>query len=165
VKETTVTVGSEEFRVAVERKGDVFHVARGEQVDEIEIVRIDASTAVLRVNGRLRPVPYLLENDTVEFIYGGESFRAEIAGEGGRRKRGQKEHSMAAPMPGAVVRIFVETGAHVEKGAPLIVLEAMKMEHQIIAPHTGTVRAIHCREGELVQPGLDLIELEAEAEG
>jgi 3-methylcrotonyl-CoA carboxylase alpha subunit len=71
---------------------------------------------------------------------------------------------MSAPMPGLVLKILVASGAVVEKGAPLIILEAMKMEHQIHAPYAGTVRAVNCHEGELVQPGVDLVEIEKSGE-
>ncbi len=68
---------------------------------------------------------------------------------------------MSAPMPGLVLKILVREGDVVSKGAPLLVLEAMKMEHQIVAPYDATVSAVNCTEGELVQPGLDLVELTA----
>ena len=67
---------------------------------------------------------------------------------------------MSAPMPGVVLKIFVEAGDVVAKGDPLLILEAMKMEHQIASPHDGVVDAIHCSEGEMVQPGVDLISVE-----
>ncbi|MCI4010166.1 acetyl-CoA carboxylase biotin carboxylase subunit [Brevibacterium sp. ZH18] len=44
-----------------------------------------------------------------------------------------------APMPGSVVAIRVESGAHVEQGDPVVVVEAMKMEHVLTAPATGIV--------------------------
>ena len=62
-------------------------------------------------------------------------------------------------MPGVVLKILVNAGDEVTKGAPLLILEAMKMEHQIAAPRDGTVAAINCKEGEMVQPGLDLVTL------
>nr|WP_256348732.1 biotin/lipoyl-containing protein [Pseudomonas sp. PDM24] len=37
-------------------------------------------------------------------------------------------------MNGSIVRILVEAGQQVEAGAPLVVLEAMKMEHSIAPP-------------------------------
>ena len=37
-----------------------------------------------------------------------------------------------------------------KKGAPLVVIEAMKMEHTISAPADGTVIAVHCRTGDLI---------------
>jgi len=57
------------------------------------------------------------------------------------------------------LKILVAVGQQVAKGAPLVILEAMKMEHQVVAPRDGTVAAIHCTEGELVQPGVDLVEI------
>ncbi len=44
-----------------------------------------------------------------------------------------------APMPGSVVDVKVESGAHVEAGDAIVVVEAMKMEHVLTAPATGTV--------------------------
>ncbi|MEV0245105.1 biotin carboxylase N-terminal domain-containing protein [Nocardia sp. NPDC050712] len=44
-----------------------------------------------------------------------------------------------SPMPGTLVRLHVESGAEVEKGQLLGVVEAMKMEHELTATHTGIV--------------------------
>jgi len=49
------------------------------------------------------------------------------------------EGGLRAPMPGKVVTLMAEPGAIVEKGTPLLVLEAMKMEHTITAPRKGKV--------------------------
>ncbi len=68
--------------------------------------------------------------------------------------------SLAAPMPGKVIQVLVEAGARVEKGAPLVILEAMKMEHTIVAPHDGVVKEIFFEAGEQVAEGADLLKLE-----
>ena len=52
---------------------------------------------------------------------------------------------------------YRETGSEIEKGAQLVILEAMKMEHAIVAPRDGVVETVNCREGEMVQPGVDLV--------
>ena len=69
---------------------------------------------------------------------------------------------LAAPMPGKIVAILVEAGERVEKGATLLILEAMKMEHTIRAPARGRVGRIHHRIGEQVAEGAELIDFEAE---
>jgi 3-methylcrotonyl-CoA carboxylase alpha subunit len=73
------------------------------------------------------------------------------------------EASLAAPMPGRVIAQLVAAGTTVAKGAPLLILEAMKMEHTICAPAAGTVRAFRAAVGEQVNEGWDLIEFEASA--
>jgi 3-methylcrotonyl-CoA carboxylase alpha subunit len=65
--------------------------------------------------------------------------------------------SLAAPMPGKVIAVLVQKGARVEKGAPLVILEAMKMEHTITAPRAGTVAEIRFTAGEQVDEGVDLL--------
>ena len=71
--------------------------------------------------------------------------------------------SLAAPMPGKVIQVLVETGARVEKGAPLVILEAMKMEHTIVAPHAGAVKEIYFNAGDQVSEGAELLKLEEKA--
>jgi 3-methylcrotonyl-CoA carboxylase alpha subunit len=68
--------------------------------------------------------------------------------------------SLAAPMPGKVLQVLVAKGAQVAKGAPLVILEAMKMEHTIAAPYDGRVAEIHFKPGEQVNEGAELLRLE-----
>ena len=58
--------------------------------------------------------------------------------------------SLLAPMPGKIVKVFVEPGQQVTKGTPLLVMEAMKMEHTIRASADGTVTSVHYEVGQLV---------------
>jgi len=67
---------------------------------------------------------------------------------------------LQAPMPGKIIAIFVAAGDAVEKDAPLLILEAMKMEHTIRAPARGRIARILCRAGEQVGEGTELIEFE-----
>ncbi len=64
-------------------------------------------------------------------------------------------------MPGVVVKLLVKEGEAVEKGQPLLVLEAMKMQNEIGAPGAGVVKALHVREGEAVNSGAKLATLAA----
>jgi 3-methylcrotonyl-CoA carboxylase alpha subunit len=71
---------------------------------------------------------------------------------------------MIAPMPGKVIQVHVTPGQAVERGAPLMVLEAMKMEHAISAPADGKIARVHYAAGDLVEEGAELIAFETEAE-
>ncbi|MCA3142352.1 MAG: acetyl/propionyl/methylcrotonyl-CoA carboxylase subunit alpha [Rhodocyclaceae bacterium] len=68
---------------------------------------------------------------------------------------------LTAPMPGSVVEVLAAPGATVEKGAALMILEAMKMEHTIRAPSAGTVKAVFFAKGDQVAEGVSLLEFEA----
>ena len=70
------------------------------------------------------------------------------------------EGGLKAPMPGKVIALVAAVGAQVEKGAPLLVLEAMKMEHTINAPKRGTVKAFRFAPGDQVADGVDLVDFE-----
>ena len=71
--------------------------------------------------------------------------------------------AIVASMHGRVVDVAVVIGQHVDPGAALVTLEAMKMEHAITASATGIVRAIHARAGEQVAAGRVLVEIELAA--
>ncbi|KAH6554997.1 hypothetical protein KP509_1Z290600 [Ceratopteris richardii] len=47
-----------------------------------------------------------------------------------------------APMAGRLVRVLVQNGVKVNKGDPLVILEAMKMEHIVRAPRDGFVKGL-----------------------
>ena len=64
-----------------------------------------------------------------------------------------------SPMTGRVVAVHVQEGDIVEKGQPLVVVEAMKMEHVLRAPRAGQVRKVACQAGQLVEGGAELVEL------
>jgi len=68
---------------------------------------------------------------------------------------------LVAPLPGRIVALLGEVGVLVERGAPLLMMEAMKMEHTLCAPSRGKVRAFLCSAGDLVQGGAALFEFEA----
>ncbi|HEY5598149.1 MAG TPA: acetyl-CoA carboxylase biotin carboxylase subunit [Kiloniellales bacterium] len=67
---------------------------------------------------------------------------------------------ITAPMPGKVVKVHVAAGEAVTRGAPLIILEAMKMEHAIPAPSDGRIAAVHYAAGDAVEEGAELLTLE-----
>jgi len=125
----------------------------------IEIVAVRADEMDLRIDNKLHVVPYAVQGSTISFSYDGEIYFADVADKGVRAKARHRDASMSAPMPGLVLKILVHPGDVVAKGAPLLILEAMKMEHQIASPRDGEIAAVNCREGELVQSGVELVTL------
>jgi acetyl/propionyl-CoA carboxylase alpha subunit len=68
---------------------------------------------------------------------------------------------ISSPMPGRVLAVLCQVGDEVEAGAPLMVLEAMKMEHPVTAPYAATVAAVNCAAGDQIAAGVELVLLEA----
>jgi 3-methylcrotonyl-CoA carboxylase alpha subunit len=64
---------------------------------------------------------------------------------------------LAAPIPARVVRVLVRPGDRVAKGAPLLVLEAMKMEITLSAPVEGIIAAVRHAVDDMVEEGTELV--------
>lgn len=129
-----------------------------------------------------------LEGDAVAVTIDGHRRRlqARLVGEGGERNvvvmvdpmretrlywrridaidQGQREaeSTLTAPMHGTVVALLAEAGSRVEKGMPLMVMEAMKMEHTLAAPADGHVACFHFAAGDTVGQGDVLLEFAPE---
>lgn len=67
--------------------------------------------------------------------------------------------TVTAPIPGAVLEIFVKEGDAVKAGQEVLKLEAMKMENVLNAPTDGTVQKVHVKTGDAVGQGQALIEI------
>nr|XP_033326384.1 pyruvate carboxylase, mitochondrial isoform X2 [Megalopta genalis] len=66
------------------------------------------------------------------------------------------KNQVGAPMPGTIIDIRVKVGDTVEKGAPLIVLSAMKMEMVVQAPRAGKIKSLEVSQGMRLE-GDDLV--------
>ena len=69
-----------------------------------------------------------------------------------------KVNELKAPMPGLIVDIRVQPGQAVQKGDPLLVLEAMKMENILKAPADGIVSGLKVSLRDNVQKGQVLVQ-------
>jgi 3-methylcrotonyl-CoA carboxylase alpha subunit len=79
---------------------------------------------------------------------------------GGETEEQVGEDKIVAPLPGTVVALLAEVGAMLEKGAPILTLEVMKMEQTLRAPFAGVLKAIKCKVGDIVGEGVELAEVE-----
>ncbi len=68
-----------------------------------------------------------------------------------------------APLPGNIIQLFVKEGAEVQKDAPLLLYEAMKMENKLLAEKSGIVKSIMVQGGDSVLQDDVLFEIELNA--
>jgi 3-methylcrotonyl-CoA carboxylase alpha subunit len=111
-----------------------------------------------RIKGRV-----FIDDDIFHVFYQGETRAFEwqnLLAHAADAEHG--EGRLTAPMPGKVIAVLVEAGASVEKGAPLLVMEAMKMEHTIVAPAAGTVGEILFGVGDQVTDGAQLLVMQVQ---
>jgi 3-methylcrotonyl-CoA carboxylase alpha subunit len=128
---------------------------------------------------------HALGADEFELRFGSDVVRLQILDEGGRElafsidlaryrlrrhdplaeiaTEQQAAGGLAAPMPGRIVAQLARPGDVVDKGTPLLVIEAMKMEHTLCAPAKGSVRAYRAAVGEQIQEGAQLVDFEVQA--
>ena len=71
------------------------------------------------------------------------------------------ELTIRAPFAGVVVSIAHRADERVAAGAPLVVIEAMKMEHEVLADAGGVVRSVEVAAGEAVEEGQTLMTMSA----
>jgi len=84
-----------------------------------------------------------------------EPFAAEAIG-------AEPEAGPVAPMPGTVLTLIAEPGETLDAGAPMLIMEAMKMEHTLRFPARGCVVRYLCSAGDFVAEGAALADFKAE---
>jgi len=77
-----------------------------------------------------------------------------------RARAGEGVQTLAAPMPGKVVRVLVGPGDVVEAGQGLLVVEAMKMQNEMKASRAGRILSVTVKEGATVAAGEVLATIE-----
>jgi biotin carboxyl carrier protein len=70
---------------------------------------------------------------------------------------GSGEQHITAPIPGTITKVSVTPGQSVQRGDPLLTIEAMKMFNVIRSPWVGTVVTVHVKEGQLVAQAAPLL--------
>src|SRR5439155_24629624 len=79
--------------------------------------------------------------------HGEEQTRHIIRTKGGAGG-GPGGRTLVAPLPGRIVKVAVKPGDRVEKGATLLVIEAMKMENELKAGASGTIAEVQVEPGQ-----------------
>jgi acetyl-CoA carboxylase carboxyltransferase component/biotin carboxyl carrier protein len=136
-------IGAHRFRVSIEA-GDDVHPA------DVELDRFDRNTGRIVVNGS----QYRLVTGTHGPIH-----LVEVDGVTHRVSR-DEGGVLRSPSPALVVATPLAVGAEVEAGAPVLVLESMKMETVLRAPFKARLKECVVSVGSQVATGAPLLRLE-----
>ena len=123
----------------------ILHEGRSFSAEVVSVERA-AKTIQLKLNGRIID------------IHAKDRFDLLLEKLGMNDVAAHKINELKAPMPGLIVDIRVAPGQTVQKGDPLLVLEAMKMENILKSPGDGVVSAIKVSLRDNVTKGQVLIQ-------
>lgn len=163
--------GEGKHAVTVEKSGNGFRVTVDGRPREVDLVAAEPACYSLVADGEATEVVVVRDGPRRYVVVGGYSVVLEEAGAGGQSTAAAVEDIVAgvqtirAPMPGKVVKVAAGEGDAVEKGRPVVVVEAMKMEHPLAAAGPGVVKKLLCREGQNVDADQPLAEVEVAAAG
>ncbi|NUR93400.1 MAG: fused acetyl/propionyl-CoA carboxylase subunit alpha/methylmalonyl-CoA decarboxylase subunit alpha, partial [Nonomuraea sp.] len=136
-------VGAHRFRVSIESGADV-------RTAGVDLDRFDHHTGQIVVNG----ARYRLLTGSY-----GPNLLVEVDGVTHRVSR-DEGGVVRSPAPALVVAAPLEVGAEVEAGAPVLVLESMKMETVLRAPFRARLKECTVSVGSQVDTGAPLLRLE-----
>jgi biotin carboxyl carrier protein len=124
-----------------------YHIINDLKSYNAEVVSFDrdAKTAEIKVNG------------TIYSVAAKDQFDILLDQLGLSALNTAKVSEIKAPMPGLVLKLFVEVGAEVKKGDNLFILEAMKMENIIKSPADVVVKTVKIKPGDKVEKGQVLL--------
>jgi biotin carboxyl carrier protein len=160
----SLTLAGRPVAVEVEALGNGrYRVRLPDETVELDVRPVARGAYSVLLDGQAHAVDVTEEGEELLVAVGGETERVRVEAPGRRRQpageHGAGRQRVVAPMPGRVVAVLVRVGQTVEPGAPLVVLEAMKMENEFRATARGVVREVRVTPGQAVNGGDLLVEV------
>ena len=157
--------GDRELEVEVLRHGAGYRVRLGDRWLEADFINVGPYVRSLRLeDGTQVPLVHHREGNTHQISLDGSTVYVDVIDPLAAKRRRREDEiggtgAVKALMPGRVVRVLVNKGDTVRKGAGLLILEAMKMENEITSPADGTVDEVYVISGQTVDAGADLVHI------
>ena len=137
-----VTLGDQRYVVAVQQRGQ----------EPFYAMTVDGELHQFYAEANLAPYDLLIEGELFPVEVLPSALRAvSVAADGASEAAGPL--SVKAPMPGLVKELYVRLEQSVERGARLLVLEAMKMNNEIRAPRAGVLQVVAVTPGQRIDKG------------
>jgi biotin carboxyl carrier protein len=156
--------GKREETIRVTLKGPgLYEVEMGGKVHRVDAFRHDYGTISLLVDTDSYSVQMDQGGTETKVHIRGSTYRLEILDERRLRMRRasgkftvEGKQTLAAPMPGKVVKVLAKVGDELKEGQGVVVIEAMKMENEMKSPKDGKLVELHVVEGQAVEGGAKL---------
>jgi geranyl-CoA carboxylase alpha subunit len=144
-------------------RGDVFRVGLAESEHTLTLGSRDGNVLHFRSDDVLATVTFVREGTDLYFNFAGTTSHVRDLSHVAVMKAGAagSDGKLRASMNGRVVSVLAKAGDILAAGAPIIVLEAMKMQHVHAAPVSGKLAVLNAEEGDQVTTGFVIAEIEA----
>jgi len=137
----------------------------GEENFHVEKIQVETSLLTFTLDGINYQVSASVDRNNMGFVsFKGhifemqrQDFLPESLSPARLEPAGSHTNEVYSPMPGKVIKIFVNEGDKVIKGDVLLIIEAMKMENAIVSPADGIVDRINAALNDRIDPGKALI--------
>lgn len=142
-------------------RGNVFRIANGHE-HALTLKSIENDAVQFTHDGVLASADAVRDGASLFFKFDGVTSHVRDLSHAAVLKAGEagSDGKLRASMNGRVVSVLAKAGDTVAAGAPIIVLEAMKMQHVHAAPVSGTLAALNATEGDQVTTGFIVAEIE-----
>ena len=128
---------------------------------EVE-AEFDGGRARISIDGVQQTVSVIRRGDELTVIHNGRNATLRLIDSlAPPRSVAAGSDRVTAPIPARVTRVLVAKGDAVKKGAPLLMLEAMKMEMTLSAPFDAIVASVRPSVDDMVTEGAELVTFEA----
>lgn len=153
--------------VKICRDGDRLFAQIDDRQYELEASEPEPGVFLLKTNSRVYEVFTSPAFDSaVEVTVNGHRYSVQVTDP--KRLRGagvdhSHDHGLVeikTAMPGKVVRILTAVGQAIDKGAGVIVVEAMKMQNEMKSPKDGFIKEVRVSEGATVNASEVLVVIE-----
>jgi 3-methylcrotonyl-CoA carboxylase alpha subunit len=158
-RESGGSSGETLHEVMVEFRGSAHGLLIGERRYDFSGETLPDGRLLVRLDGRALKAAAQRYGEAWHLFSNGRHWKLELVAELHDAGDATAGGSLAAPMPGKIISVAVKPGEAVAKGAPLMILEAMKMEHTISAPRDGKVEEVYFAAGDQVNEGAELLKL------
>jgi geranyl-CoA carboxylase alpha subunit len=144
-------------------RGDVFRIAVEDRTHALTLRSIEDGAIHFAHDGVLASADVVRDGTVLFFKFSGTTSHVRDLSHAAVLEAGDagSDGKLRASMNGRVVSVLVKAGDEVAAGAPIIVLEAMKMQHVHAAPVSGKLAALNAAEGDQVTTGFIVAEIEA----
>lgn len=153
-------IGDEQLQIEIKRDGEKVYAEIDGRTYEVEASEPQPGVYLIKHESRVYDVPVSANADgTKTATVRGQEYNItlidpkRLRGSAGGDAYADGVAEIRSAMPGKVVRILIAPGAEIEKGAGVIVVEAMKMQNELKAPKAGVIKEIRVSEGVTVSAG------------